>query len=97
MAQHNPKSRAYLLIVLAAIVVCFMLAKLILGGGEHAGSDHAGDHKVESAQPAQHDTTSADDIPPRMQMGAPDMGEDVSPPDEMVDEPMLDGPPPENP
>ena len=47
MAQHNPQSRAYLIIVMAAIVVCFVIAQLILGGGDsetHTAADHDGTH-----------------------------------------------------
>lgn len=32
MAQHNPDARAYLLIVLGSIVVCFVIAGYLLGG-----------------------------------------------------------------
>jgi hypothetical protein len=32
MAQHNPGSLAYLVVVLAGIVVCFLIALLVIPG-----------------------------------------------------------------
>lgn len=32
MAQHNPDARAYLLMVLGGIVVCFVIAGYLFGG-----------------------------------------------------------------
>ncbi|BAQ17353.1 hypothetical protein [Methyloceanibacter caenitepidi] len=98
MAQHNPQSRGYLLIVLAAIVVCFVIAQLILGGGEsdtHTATDAAGSHQAEASDPA-HEETMSEEVPPRMQMGG-GMDDGVSPPDEMQDDSTLDGAPKENP
>jgi len=32
MAQHNPGSLAYLVIVLGGAVICFLIALLVIGG-----------------------------------------------------------------
>ena len=93
MAQHNPQSRAYLIIVMAAIVVCFVIAQLILGGGDsetHTVADHDGTHATEASEPG-HEEMSKDEMPPRNQTGGVEMGDDLSPPDEMPDETNLDG------
>ena len=98
MAQHNPQSRAYLIIVMAAIVVCFVIAQLILGGGDsetHTAAD-PDDHTTEASAPA-HEAMSKEEMPPRTQMGGVEMGDDVSPPDEMPDETSLDAKPENNP
>ncbi|MEM7191784.1 MAG: hypothetical protein AAF405_02760 [Pseudomonadota bacterium] len=54
MAQHNPLSRAYFVIVMVAIVICFVIAQIILSGGhgKHAEAGHDHGHKAESAAPA---------------------------------------------
>lgn len=99
MAQHNPQSRGYLLIVLAAIVVCFVIAQLILGGGEsdtHTATEAAGGHPTEVSDPA-HTETMPEEVPPRMEMGGAEMDDGVSPPDEMQEDSTLDGAPEGNP
>ncbi len=93
MAQHNPQSRAYLIIVMAAIVVCFVIAQLILGGGDsesHKAADHGGTHATEASEPG-HGEMSTEEMPPRKHAGAIEMGDDASPPDEMPDQTDLDG------
>ena len=59
MAQHNPDARAYLMIVLGGIVVCFVIAGYLLGGHENevgAKTDMA--HSIAPSpaetKPAQH-------------------------------------------
>ncbi|WP_108680651.1 hypothetical protein [Methyloceanibacter sp. wino2] len=99
MAQHNPQSRGYLLIVLAAIVVCFVIAQLILGGGEsdtHTATEAAGGHQMEATDPG-HTETMPEEVPPRMEMGGAEMDDGVSPPDEMQEDSSLDGAPEGNP
>ena len=45
MAQHNPDARAYLLIVLGGIVVCFVIAGYLLGGHQsEAGAKMTAPH-----------------------------------------------------
>lgn len=102
MAQHNPQSRAYLLIVMVAIVVCFVIALFVLGGGDsetHTATDQKGEHKAQSSKPAHKEDRSTEDARSAAQMGGgAEMTDDVSPPDEMIDEPLLDGAPaPETP
>lgn len=103
MAQHNPQSRGYLLIVLVAIVVCFVIALFVLGGGDdtHTATDQDGGHEAQTSEPAAEvpmEGMSVDETPPRDQMnGADGMMDDMSPPDEMIDEPMLDEAPAEAP
>jgi len=102
MAQHNPQTRAYLLIVMVAIVVCFVIALFVLGGGDsetHTATDQEGEHKAQSSEPAHKEDRSTEDARSAAQMGGgAEMTDDVSPPDEMIDEPLLDGAPaPETP
>lgn len=100
MAQHNPQSRGYLLIVLAAIVVCFVIAQLILGGGEsdtHTATEASGGHQMEASDPGHTETMSEEEVPPRMEMGGAEMDDGVSPPDEMQEDSTLDGAPESNP
>jgi hypothetical protein len=92
MAQHNPQSRAYLIIVMAAIVVCFVIAQLILGGGDsesHKAADHGGTHATEASEPG-HGEMSKEEMPPRNHAGTMEMGDDAAPPDEMPAETDLD-------
>lgn len=101
MAQHNPQSRAYLLIVLGAIAVGFAIAALFLGGGDsETAADHGAEHKAQSAGHAPEVPAagkSRDETPPdREPIGAEGMTGDMSPPDEMIDEPLLDGTPDED-
>ena len=50
MAQHNPQSIPYLVIVMAGIVVGFTIALSILhGGGSHKTTDHDTAHKSEAS------------------------------------------------
>jgi len=104
MAQHNPQSRAYLLIVLGAIAVGFAIAALFLGGGDsETATGHGTEHKAQTAGPAPEvpvngkshgrpDGKSMDETPPdREPVGGEGMTDDLSPPDEMIDEPLLDG------
>lgn len=99
MAQHNPQSRSYLLIVLGAIAVGFTIAVLFLGGGEsEKATDGKGEHQAQSAGAASGESTegaSGHETAP----GAPGedegMTDDMSPPDEMMDEPLLDEAPDE--
>lgn len=101
MAQHNPQSRSYLLIVLAAIVVCFVIAQLILGGGEsdtHTATDHDGAPAMESSEEGHAGMT--EEVPAPTHDAAMDdgaMSDDVSPPDEMEEDAPLDEEPAPNP
>ena len=96
MAQHNPQSRSYLLIVLAAIVVCFVIAQLILGGGEsdkHTATDHDGGAAMETSEEGH--AGMPEEVPARTHMDDAmgedaAMSDDVSPPDEMEEEPPLE-------
>lgn len=103
MAQHNPQSRGYLIIVMAAIVVCFFIAQLILGGGDsdtHTATDHDGGHAMEESEKASqpgHEEMTKEEAPPRNEMGGLEMGDDVSPPDEMPEESNLEQAPEDNP
>lgn len=101
MAQHNPQSRAYLVIVMVAIVVCFVSALFILGhvggGDKQAAKDHDDAHKTQAAGAVHQDSVAAQEKPDRSPRGDAAMTDDVSPPDEMVDEPMFDGAPAHNP
>ncbi|ODR98990.1 hypothetical protein AUC68_07505 [Methyloceanibacter methanicus] len=94
MAQHNPQSRSYLLIVLVAIAVCFVIALFVLGGGDsdtHTAADQMGEHEAQSSEPAHEEDMSVEDARSEAEMrGGAEMTDDVSPPDEMVDEPLLD-------
>ena len=101
MAQHNPQSRAFLLIVLAAIVVGFIIAIWLYGGGEsETASEHTIEHATEDKPDAMESAPAAevpmegmstDDTPPDEEpIDDEGMIDDMSPPDEMIDEPMLD-------
>ena len=99
MAQHNPQSRAYLVIVMVAIVVCFVSALFILGhvggGDKPTANDHDNVPKTQAAGAAHQDSVAAQEKPDRSPRedarGDAAMTDDVSPPDEMVNEPMVDG------
>lgn len=96
MAQHNPESRSYLLIVLAAIVVCFVIAQLILGGGDsdtHTATDHDGAPATEASEEG-HAGMPEEEVPQRTQLEDGAMSDDVSPPDEMEEEPPVVEEPP---
>jgi len=97
MAQHNPRSRSYLLIVMVGIVVCFVIALFVLGGGDSetdTAADQDGEHKAQTSEPGHEDAMPGQDASSEAQMrGGAGMTDDVSPPDEMVDEPLLDGAP----
>jgi hypothetical protein len=65
MAQHNPDARAYLLIVLGSIVVCFVIAGYLLGGHQsEAGAMMDASH---SSSPSHAETkplpTKSDEAP----------------------------------
>jgi len=89
MAQHNPGSRAFLLIVLGGIVIGFVIAAYLLGG-----NDSETGAKMDKEQPAivapveqapaqpSGDGMSDDMMPPD------EMSDGVTPPDEMSDDLM---------
>ena len=55
MAQHNPQSRTYLVVVLVAAVICFVIAQIILSGGHgdsNTATEHDGGHKTEASDAA---------------------------------------------
>ena len=100
MAQHNPQSRAYLLIVLGGIAVGFAIAALLLGGGDsETATDHGAEHKAQSAGHAPEVPAEGKSIheaaPDEEPAGGEGMTDDMSPPDEMIDEPLLDEAPKE--
>ena len=81
MAQHNPQSIPYLVIVMVGIAVGFMIALFILhGGGSHNATDHDTSHKSD----ASHDHTNN-------KPSDTTMGHDASPADAKPDEAALDG------
>jgi hypothetical protein len=79
MAQHNPQSVPYLVIVMVAIAVCFMIALSLLNGGgddAHTTADHESAHKSDASDSSHghtnnkasdtkigHDGSSADKTP----------------------------------
>jgi hypothetical protein len=86
MAQHNPQSIPYLVTVLVAIAVCFMIALSILhggGGDSHKATDHGSAHKSEVSE-SSHGHTN--DKPADTKMG-----HDASPADTTPDGAALDG------
>ena len=104
MAQHNPGSRAFLFIVLAGIVIGFLLALYLLGGGDSekgAKMDTTEPHAVETPAPETpeaelppRDTGLSGENTPPDEMPMDDaMSDDMTPPDEMPDDAMLDGAP----
>ncbi len=84
MAQHNPQSIPYLVIVLVAIAVCFMIALSILHGADsHKTTDHGSAHKSEASD-SSHGHTN--DKPADTKMG-----HYASPADATPDGAALDG------
>ena len=89
MAQHNPASRTFLLIVLAGIVIGFVIALFLFGGDD----SETGAKMDETQQPA---ADAAPEQPSSAQPAAEapverpvdDMTDGMTPPDEM---PMDDG------
>lgn len=104
MAQHNPQSRAFLLIVLAGIVVGFSIASLLTGCSEseteaEQASEPTMEEKAQGTEPSSSveipmEGMSMDETPPDEEpMDGEGMTDDMSPPDEMIDEPLLDAVP----
>lgn len=59
MAQHNPQSRTYLVVVLVATVICFVIAQIILSSGHgdsHTATEHDGAHKTETSDGSHKET-----------------------------------------
>jgi len=92
MAQHNPGSRAFLLIVLGGIVIGFVIAAFLLGGDDSETSVKTDEIEAPIEQPAAEappPAAPADDMTnentPPDEMPAEDAGMpgDVMPPDEM--------------
>ena len=78
MSQHNPRSRTYLIVVLTATVICFALAKLILGSGHgesHTATEHDSSHQTEASGVIQNETKSQSLT-----------GDSVTPSDEIADD-----------
>jgi len=91
MAQHNPGSRAFLLIVLGGIVIGFVIAVFLLGGDDETSvkTDEIEAPIEQPAAEAPPPAAPADDMTnentPPDEMPAEDAGMpgDVMPPDEM--------------
>ena len=92
MAQHNPGSRAFLLIVLGGIVIGFVIAAFLLGGDDSETSVKTDEIEAPIEQPAAEappPAAPADDMTnentPPDEMPAEDAGmpDDMTPPDEM--------------
>jgi len=96
MAQHNPSSRAYLLIVLGGIVIGFVIAAYLLSGGQ----EETGAKVDKMEQPAATDTAPAEaelpvvepaeELPPRDVMPGEAIPEDAMPDDAMPEDAMPD-------
>jgi len=94
MAQHNPASRTFLLIVLAGIVIGFVIALFLFGG-----DDSETGAKMDETQAPSAEQPAADAAPEQPSSAQPaaeapverpvdDMSDGMTPPDEM---PMDDG------
>lgn len=101
MAQHNPGSRAFLLIVLGGIVIGFLIAAYLLGGDDSetgakidAMEPPATEAPAPGAPPAEMPAPGAgmsDENTPPDEMPLDDgMTDDMTPPDEMLDDAMPD-------
>lgn len=99
MAQHNPGSRAFLLIVLGGIVVGFVIAAYLLGGDD---GESGTAHQTEPAATEDHDSGMATEepvasggtAPPREMPMEEGMSDGVTPPPEeipMDDSSLSDG------
>jgi len=76
MAQHNPGSRAFLLIVLGGIVIGFVIAAYLL-----SGNDSETGAKMDKEQPAVVAPVGEAPAEP----AGNEMSDDMTPPDEMSD------------
>jgi hypothetical protein len=95
MAQHNPGSRAFLLIVLGGIVVGFVIAAYVLGGDDgesgvaHQTEPAATEDHHDSGMAAEQPAASGGTAPQREMSIEEGMSDGVTPPPEEI--PMDDG------
>ena len=89
MAQHNPASRAFLLIVLAGIVIGFVIALFLLGGDDSDTGAKMDETQAPSAEQPAADAAPDQPAAPPPAAEAPverpvdDMSDGMTPPDEM--------------
>lgn len=91
MAQHNPASRAFLLIVLAGVVIGFVISLFLFGG-----DDSETDAKMDKTEQPSADTAPEQPASAPPAAEAPvtrpvdDMSDGMTPPDEMpIDDPGM--------